>query len=164
MEYSKRSAQAVVFLAVSIIWPALSAGATPAKAPNIDKQFVAQYLRYAEAYTPQVQISVDDPKPSEFPGFYELQVHLRMNRNEAIRSYYVSEDGKQVVSGKIFELQKSPFADALSKLKPEGAPATGSTSVPPARSSPADAVAMIESDVDLSATELRAARERLRRS
>lgn len=93
--------------------------------PKLDKQAVEKYLRYAEGYASQVEIAVDDPKPSPIPGFDELQVHLKAGANEAVRIYYVTEDGQQIVSGSLYDLRKSPFATNLPKLKEDGAPATG---------------------------------------
>lgn len=96
--------------------------AAPSK---LDKQAIEKYLRYAEGYAPQVEIAVDDPKPSPIPGFEELHVHLKAGRNEAVRIYYVTPTGEQIVSGSLYDLRKSPFATNLPKLKEEGAPAAG---------------------------------------
>lgn len=93
--------------------------------PKLDKQAVEKYLRYAEGYASQVEIAVDDPKPSPIPGFDELQVHLKAGANEAVRIYYVTQNGQQIVSGALYDLRKSPFATNLPKLKEDGAPATG---------------------------------------
>jgi protein-disulfide isomerase len=93
--------------------------------PKLDKQAVEKYLRYAEGYASQVQIAVDDPKPSPIPGFEELQVHLKAGANEAVRIYYITQDGQQIASGALYDLRKSPFATNLPKLKEDGAPATG---------------------------------------
>lgn len=93
--------------------------------PKIDKAAITKYLRYAEGFTPQVQVAIDDPKPSPFPGFYELRVHLAANKNEAIRTYYLTQDGRQIVTGPVFDLNKSPFVANLQALKPEGAPSFG---------------------------------------
>ena len=100
-------------------------GSAASAAPKIDKESVTKYLRYAEGFTPQVQVAIDDPKPSPFPGFYELRVHLTANKNEAIRTYYVTQDGRQIVTGPVFDLSKSPFIANLQALNPEGAPSFG---------------------------------------
>jgi protein-disulfide isomerase len=100
-------------------------GSAPSAAPKIDKAAVTKYLRYAEGFTPQVQVAIDDPKPSPFPGFYELRVRLTANKNEAIRTYYITQDGRQIVTGPVFDLSKSPFIANLQALKPDGAPSFG---------------------------------------
>jgi protein-disulfide isomerase len=106
-----------------------SAQTTP-EPPKIDKAAIATYLKYAEGFSPSVEVTIDDPKPSMFPGLYRLLVHLRVNRNEAARSYYITQDGERLISGSIFDLHKSPFAANVVRLKPEGAPSTGPENAP----------------------------------
>ena len=101
--------------------------ATP---PTIDKPAVAKYLQYAEGLNPQVEISVGDPKASVFPGLYEVQVTLKANRNEVIRTYYLTPDGERLISGSVFDLHKSPFLASLNLLKEQGAPALGPEKAP----------------------------------
>jgi protein-disulfide isomerase len=95
------------------------------RTPTVNKATLANYLRYAEGYAPQVEISVDDPKPSMFPGLFELLVHLKAGKNEAVRTYYLSEDSKRVVTGQVFELDRSPFEINLLRLKDDGSPVIG---------------------------------------
>ena len=73
---------------------------------------------------------LDDPKPSAFPGFYQLTVHLKAGKNTAVRNYYLTEDGDRLISGTVFDLKKSPFTTNLQQLKQEGAPATGPENAP----------------------------------
>jgi protein-disulfide isomerase len=111
---------------------------TPSQPPKLNKAALVQYLRYAEGYSPNVEMNVDDPKPSAFPGFYEVDVHLIMRRktggqemvNEAARTYYVTQDGERVVSGALFDLNQSPFITNLQRLKQEGAPSFGPDTAP----------------------------------
>src|SRR5690348_5160050 len=98
--------------------------------PKIDKPALMKYLRYAEGFTPTVEMSLDDPKPSAFPGFYELTLHLKAGKNEAVRNYYLTQDGERLISGSVFDLKKSPFTANLRQFKPEGAPATGPDNAP----------------------------------
>jgi protein-disulfide isomerase len=124
MNVSMRFAGLVIILLLAGTGHAWSA------APSIDKAAVANYLRYAEAFTPQVQLTVDDPEPSSIPGFFKLTVHLRMNKNEATRNYFISANGQQIISGSVYDLHQSPFATNLAQLKVNGAPATGSPKAP----------------------------------
>jgi protein-disulfide isomerase len=103
---------------------------TPATIPKIDKPSLMKYLRYAEGFTPTVDVAIDDPKPSIYPGFYEVVVHLKANRSEAVRTYYLTQDGERLISGSVFDLRKSPFAGNLARLKQEGAPAFGPENAP----------------------------------
>ena len=96
--------------------------------PKIDSGKIAEYLRYSEGFTPRIAIRVDDPKPTIYPGYWLLTVHLRAQTNEAIRTYYITQDGEHIISGSLYDLNQSPFAFSLSRLKQEGAPATGPSS------------------------------------
>ncbi len=100
------------------------------EAAKLDKPRVINYLRYAEGFSPQVQMSLDDPKPSAFLGLSEVVLHLKMNQAEAARTYYLLPDGETLVFGSVYDLQKSPFAAAQSQLKPDSAPSTGPENAP----------------------------------
>lgn len=125
-----RSAAAVIMAGVLCGPVAFSESATPRQAPQIDKAAVTRYLRYAEGFTPTVEIVLDDPKPSAFPGLYQLTVHLKAGKNEAVRNYFLTSDGTRIISGSIFDLKESPFKANLEQLKPESAPATGRENAP----------------------------------
>lgn len=98
--------------------------------PKIDKPALIKYLRYAEGFTPSVTMTIDDPKPTIFKGFYEVLVRLTMNKNEAVRTYYVTQDGQRLVAAPIFDLKRSPFITNLDKLEEGGAPAFGPADAP----------------------------------
>lgn len=102
----------------------------PNSPPTIDKPAVAKYLRYAEGFSPQVEISIADPKPCVFPGLYEVLVTLKANRNEVMRTYYLTPEGDRLISGSVFDLRKSPFLANLTLLKEQGAPALGPPKAP----------------------------------
>lgn len=88
--------------------------------PNIDKQKIVAYLRYAEGFSSSVAIQVDDPAPSRLPGFYLLNVHLSLGNAKEERHYYVSQDGQRVLSGSVWSLNESPFVDTLNRLSTTG--------------------------------------------
>lgn len=101
---------------------AAAASATPT--PNVDKQKLATYLRYAEGISPNVAIQVDDPQPTKYAGFYVLNVHLSLGTHKEEHRYYITEDGQRVLSGNLWSLNESPFLETLSRLTPNG-PAFG---------------------------------------
>lgn len=88
--------------------------------PKLDKAKVEAYLRYAEGYTDQVKIAIDDPTASPFPGYFRVIAHLTMGQQKVDRIYYVTPDGQDFISGSIWKLTETPFADTLAHL-----PATG---------------------------------------
>jgi protein-disulfide isomerase len=91
-----------------------------AGAPKIDKTHVAEYVRYAEGFTPAVQITIDDPTLSPYRGLYRLPVHLTMGTRRMDKVYYISGDGQEIIAGSVWELNQSPFEDALSHLPSSG--------------------------------------------
>jgi protein-disulfide isomerase len=119
---------ALLMLCASI-WMSLPQPAA-AQPPKIDKPAISKYLRYAEGFSPQVEMTVGDPKPSVFPGLYDIEVTLKAGRNEVVKTYYLTSDGKQLISGAVYDLHQSPFAQNLPLLKEEGAPALGPANAP----------------------------------
>jgi protein-disulfide isomerase len=118
-------------VAQPVAQPLTQSSTQPAIAPpKIDKPALIKYLRYAEGFTPTVAMTIDDPKPSIFSGFYEVLVRLKMNKNEAVRTYYLTQDGQRLVAAPVFDLHKSPFITNLRKLEEGGAPAFGPAEAP----------------------------------
>jgi protein-disulfide isomerase len=88
--------------------------------PKIDKTKVEAYLRYAEALASNVQVQLDDPIPSGYPGFYRLNVHMSLGTQKQDKRYFISEDGQRIVNGTLWSLTESPFTDALLRLTTDG--------------------------------------------
>ncbi|MBV9301334.1 MAG: thioredoxin domain-containing protein [Acidobacteriaceae bacterium] len=86
----------------------------------MDKQKVETYVRYAEAFTPEVKIAIDDPTPSPFKGYFRVLVHLSAGTHKLDRLYYVTADGQQFLTGNIWNLNASPFIDTLQHLPTAG--------------------------------------------
>jgi protein-disulfide isomerase len=90
-------------------------------APSIDKAKLEAYLRYAEGFAANVHFKIDEPVASQFPAFYRIGVHLTTDQGAKLdRVYFITQDGKQIVNGTIWDLNKSPFADTLSHLPARG--------------------------------------------
>ena len=98
---------------------------------TIDKVALEAYLRHAELWIPQVGISIDDPRPSTYlPGFSELAVHLSYQGQTKDEHYYLSQDGKSILKGEIYNLTKSPFQSALDQIKLDAQPSYGKPGAP----------------------------------
>ena len=93
---------------------------TEAIPPAIDKAKLEAYIRYAEGFSPGVKFSIDDPAPSPFSGYYRLLVHLSTTDTKTDRVYYLTADGKQVMTGSIWNLNQSPFLDTLNRVSTKG--------------------------------------------
>lgn len=108
---------AVVLAALSL--PAILCEPDTA-APKIDKQKFETYVRYAEGFTSEVKIAIDDPVSSPFKGYYRVLVHLTAGTHRLDRLYYVTQDGQEFVNGAIWKLNESPFIDTLEHLPTDG--------------------------------------------
>jgi protein-disulfide isomerase len=107
-----------VILAVLFI-PGLLCGSEGAT-PKIDKQKLEAYVRYAEGFSPEVKMSIDDPGPSPFKGYYRILVHLTAGTHKLDRLYYATQDGRQFINGNVWKLDESPFLDTLEHLPADG--------------------------------------------
>ena len=94
-------------------------GAEPST-PRIDRAKWETFLRYAEGYLPNVKFVIDDPKPSVVPGFFDVSVHLSAGQSKLDRHYYLTADGQSIVSGSVWNLSHSPFAETLELLPKDG--------------------------------------------
>ena len=103
--------------------------ATPSA--TIDKAAIEAYLRHAELWVPQVTVSIDDPKPSAYlPGFSEFAVHLSYQGQAKDEHYYISQNGKSIIKGEVYNLSKSPFQSNLDQIKLDAQPSYGKAGAP----------------------------------
>lgn len=100
--------------------------AADAPPPKLDKPKLEAYIRYAEAFTSDVQFSIDDAIPSAYKGYFRVVAHLTKGPNRLDRVYYVTPDGQHFVNGAIWDLNDSPFLDTLQHLPTDG-PSFGPT-------------------------------------
>ncbi|MBZ5601898.1 MAG: thioredoxin domain-containing protein [Acidobacteriia bacterium] len=112
----------------------VAAMAQPAPAPAksaFDKATLEAYLRNVELFLPQVTAKIDDAKPStDLPGFFDVWVHWSANGAAKDELVYVSKDGKSIVRGDAFDVNKNPFQSNLDKLKTDLQPSFGQAGAP----------------------------------
>jgi len=98
---------------------------------TIDKPALEAYLRHAELWVPQVTVNIDDPKPSAYlPGFSEIAVHLSYNGQSKDEHYYISQNGKNIIKGDVYDIGKSPFQSTLDQIKLDSQPNYGKPGAP----------------------------------
>jgi len=98
---------------------------------TIDKAAIEAYLRHAELWIPLVSVSIDDPKPSPYlPGFSEIAVHLSYQGQGKDEHYYVSQNGKSIIKGEVYDITKSPFQANLDQIKLDSQPSYGKPGAP----------------------------------
>jgi|SRR5579862_3929414 len=97
----------------------------------LDKATLEKYLLHLELFRGEVTLKIDDPKPSKYlPGFSEVMVHFLFSNAERDQLYYVSADGKTIVKGDVFDLDKQTFQTNLDKLTLADQPSFGPADAP----------------------------------
>ena len=86
----------------------------------VDKAKIESYLRYAEGFSSPVKVQIDDPVATNVRGYYRLLVHLSMGDNKQDKVYYLSSDGKQILTGPIWEFSENPFRETAEQLPVKG--------------------------------------------
>ena len=107
---------------------ALSGAETPKSA--FDKPTLEAYVRHLFVLTAPLTVTVNDPKPALLTGFKEVRVRISQGAQSQDVILYVSNDGKQIVQGNVYEIAKNPFKADLDKLKTQYAPALGTAGAP----------------------------------
>jgi protein-disulfide isomerase len=115
--------------AALLVLPMFAQTAAPKAA--IDKAALEAYLRHAELWIPLVTVVIDDPKPSAYlPGFSEIAVHLSYNGQAKDEHYYISQNGKNIIKGEVYDMAKSPFQSTLDQIKLDSQPSYGKAGAP----------------------------------
>ena len=113
--------------------PAIHAQEKPhsaAPASALDKTQLEAYVRHLLAVIPEVQIKIDDPKPSSTPDLLQVDVHFTYQGRSQDETFYVTKDGKHIVRGLLYNFAENPFKEDLEKLKTASAPSFGPASAP----------------------------------
>lgn len=96
----------------------------------LEKAQLEAYVRHLLAVIPEVQIKIDDPKPSEIANMVKVDVHFTYGNRSQDETFLVTKDGKQILRGVVYDINKNPFAEDLAKLKTDSAPMYGTASAP----------------------------------
>jgi protein-disulfide isomerase len=113
--------------------PAIHAQEKPhsaAPASALDKTQLEAYVRHLLAVIPEVQIKIDDPKPSSTPDLLQVDVHFTYQGRSQDETFYVTKDGRNIVRGLLYNFAENPFKEDLEKLKTASAPSFGPASAP----------------------------------
>ncbi len=104
----------------------------PAEKSALDKAALEAYLRNVELFLPVVTAKIDDAQPSKtLPGFFDVWVHwIAPNNATKDELVYVSKDGKSFIQGTVYDINRSPFFENVSKLTTAGQPGFGAPGAP----------------------------------
>ncbi len=122
-------ARLIALFACGALLPAANENKTTPAAPPaksaLTKPVMEAYVRHLFVWGPQITVAIDDPKPSQLPGFFDVGVHATAGAARQDELFYVSKDGQKVVRGQVFDVKQNPFKPDLDKLKTEFQPSFG---------------------------------------
>lgn len=98
--------------------------------PGVDKAKIEAYLRHVELLPNELKVVVGDPKPSAYANFQDLPVEVTTPNGIYALHYFLSNDGKFIVKGNLFDTTKPPFESERKLLKTAGQPNFGTPGAP----------------------------------
>jgi protein-disulfide isomerase len=116
-------------VALAVLCLALLSGQEKPKS-GVDKAALETYVRHLLAVIPEVQVKVDDPKPSAVPNLEQVDVHFIYGNRTQDETFYITRDGHKIIRGYIYDLAQNPFKEDLEKLKTSMAPSFGAAGAP----------------------------------
>jgi len=121
-----------VFALAATGWSAEKANpsAPAGKKSALNRAALEAYVRHLFVWGPQIQVTIDEPKPSQLPGFLEVGVHAAAGNARQDEKFYVSRDGQKIVRGQVFDVNLNPFKPELDKLRTEFQPSFGTPGAP----------------------------------
>jgi protein-disulfide isomerase len=97
----------------------------------LDKSTMEQYVRHLFVWGPQIQVNVADPKPAaDLPGYKEVMVTATAGQASQEEIFFVSNDGKRIIRGTVYDVAKNPFDADKEKLKTDMQPSFGAPGAP----------------------------------
>lgn len=119
-------------LSAALLWFAGSGVAQKtAESSALTKSTMEQYVRHLFVWGPQIQVNVADPKPaSELPGFKEVVVTASAGQASQQEIFFVSNDGRRIIRGTIYDVTKNPFDADKSKITVDNQPSFGAPDAP----------------------------------
>jgi protein-disulfide isomerase len=110
--------------------PAETAPAAAAPSNFLNKADLEFYVRHLYVWAPRVKVEISDPKPSDVEGLLELTVAASYQLARQERTFYVSKDGKHIIEGTNYTVDKNPFHEAIDGMDTSASPAFGKEGAP----------------------------------
>jgi protein-disulfide isomerase len=118
-----------VCAAIALLCVAAPAQETTKKSA-LDKAAFEAYIRQVELLPANLPIKVGDPKPSPFDNFLEVPADVVTAQGYVPLRYFISKDGKLIVKGNIFDIDRNPFEPEMKRLKTDLQPSFGTPGAP----------------------------------
>ncbi|MCB9385045.1 MAG: thioredoxin domain-containing protein [Bryobacterales bacterium] len=95
----------------------------------LDKGDLEFYVRHLYVYGPQINVAISDPVESDVPGLLEVTITASRGLQSLERKLLVTKDGKHILEGNSYEIDKNPFRKANETIDTMSAPAFGKEGV-----------------------------------
>ena len=102
----------------------------PAAKSALDKAAFEAYVRQLELLPATLKVVVGDPKPTIYDQFLEVPVEVVTPQGNAQLRYLVTKDGRNIVKGNVYDINKHPFQSELNRLKTDLQPSFGTPGAP----------------------------------
>ena len=101
-------------------------GCSAQLAPSDLSQKIERRVRASYSIPASVKITIDPAKPSDFPNYDSVTIHLDGGEKKQTYDFLVSKDGKTLVRMTKMDLTKDPYAEVMNKISLTGRPTRGS--------------------------------------
>ena len=91
----------------------------------LDKSDLEFYVRHLYVYGPQINIAVADPVESDVAGLLKIGVKASYRMSSKDHEFLVTKDGKHIIEGQTYEIEKNPFHKANETIDTASAPSFG---------------------------------------
>jgi protein-disulfide isomerase len=102
----------------------------PASNSALEKATLERYVRHLFVWGPQIQVKVSDPKPANLPGFQQIGVVASAGNATQEETFLVSNDGKKIIRGIVYDVGENPFDADQGRIKTEDQPSFGPSTAP----------------------------------
>jgi hypothetical protein len=109
-QFMRLAVFASLFCACSPFFPRRkSPSRPPAPTSTLDKAHMEAYVRHLLAVIPEVQVKIDDPKPSGTSDLQEVDVHFTYQGRSQDETFYITKDGQHIIRGVVYNLARIRF-------------------------------------------------------
>ena len=91
----------------------------------LDKTVIEAYVRHLLLWSSRIDVKVGDYKPAPMAGFQEVTLTASYQKVSLDETFYVSSDGRKIVRGSVYDVDKSPFTEQLKLLHTNLQPSMG---------------------------------------
>ncbi len=100
-------------------------GCSAQSVPPEEVQRIESEVRVYYSIPPSVKITVGALRPSEFPGYQALTIHMDGKAKKQDYEFLLSNDGKTLLRFTKLDLTKDPYAEIMKKITLAGRPVRG---------------------------------------